>query len=246
MSTSQCPKTFNFFPRNALLITQSNSNCLSPSQLNPPFLHYSNQTKSYFPSSIPSLSLPFMSTAALPPSAPTATAGGGLGYGIAIAVSILVLISTIMLASYACVRIKANVIIITRHRHNHSINNNNNNNNNSSFRDASDGPGVVVLGMEKPAIETCYGPKIVIGESKRLSRPSDQGPCAICLSEYLPKETIRCVPECRHCFHAECIDEWLKMSATCPLCRNSPVPSPLPTPAATPLSELVPLAFDAR
>ncbi|KAG5150090.1 hypothetical protein JHK82_016971 [Glycine max] len=97
----------------------------------------------------------------------------------------------------------------------------------------------------KPAIETCYGPKIVIGESKRLSRPSDQGPCAICLSEYLPKETIRCVPECRHCFHAECIDEWLKMSATCPLCRNSPVPSPLPTPAATPLSELVPLAFDA-
>ncbi|KAG5021054.1 hypothetical protein JHK87_016909 [Glycine soja] len=185
-----------------------------------------------------------MSTPAPPPSAVTATVG--LGYGIAIAVSILVLISTIMLASYACVRIKANVIIITRHRHNHSINNNNNNNNNSSFRDASDGPGVVVLGMEKPAIETCYGPKIVIGESKRLPRPSDQGPCAICLSEYLPKETIRCVPECRHCFHAECIDEWLKMSATCPLCRNSPVPSPLPTPAATPLSELVPLAFDAR
>ncbi|KAL3017616.1 hypothetical protein AAZX31_06G289200 [Glycine max] len=185
-----------------------------------------------------------MSTPAPPPSAVTATVG--LGYGIAIAVSILVLISTIMLASYACVRIKANVIIITRHRHNHSINNNNNNNNNSSFRDASDGPGVVVLGMEKPAIETCYGPKIVIGESKRLPRPSDQGPCAICLSEYLPKETIRCVPECRHCFHVECIDEWLKMSATCPLCRNSPVPSPLPTPAATPLSELVPLAFHAR
>ncbi|KAG5066098.1 hypothetical protein JHK86_009829 [Glycine max] len=188
-----------------------------------------------------------MSTAALPPSAPTATAGGGLGYGIAIAVSILVLISTIMLASYACVRIKANGSIITR-RHNHNINTHqrNNNNNNSSFRDASDGPGVVVLGLEKPAIEACYGPKIVIGESKRLPRPNDQGPCAICLSEYLPKETIRCVPECRHCFHAECVDEWLKTSATCPLCRNSPAPSPLPAAAATPLSEIVPLAFHAR
>ncbi|GAV64421.1 hypothetical protein CFOL_v3_07939 [Cephalotus follicularis] len=26
--------------------------------------------------------------------------------------------------------------------------------------------------------------------------------CAICLSEYCDKETLSCVPECGHCFHA--------------------------------------------
>lgn len=167
-----------------------------------------------------------MSTAA-PPSSTTVT-GVGLGYGIAIAVSILVLISTIMLASYACVRIKA--------QGRRSSSDRENNNGDTNLGRA----GPMVMGLEKPVIEAAY-PKMVVGESRRLPKPNE-GPCAICLSEYLPKETIRCVPECHHCFHAECVDEWLRVSATCPLCRNSPAPSPLPTP----LSELVPLAFHAR
>ncbi|KAL2337258.1 hypothetical protein Fmac_011704 [Flemingia macrophylla] len=167
-----------------------------------------------------------MSTAA-PPFAPASTSGVGLGYGIAIAVSILVLISTIMLASYACVRIKANGTSTRR---------NGNTDQTQNTNTVVAGP---VLGLEKPAIEAC--PKIVLGESRRLPRPN-QGPCAICLCEYLPQETVRCVPDCHHCFHADCVDQWLRLSATCPLCRNSPAPSPLPTP----LSELVPLAFHAR
>ncbi|KAK7322571.1 hypothetical protein VNO77_25957 [Canavalia gladiata] len=181
-----------------------------------------------------------MSPAAPPSSAAAATTatGVGLGYGIAIAVSILVLISTIMLASYACVRIKANGRRSTYYGDNDNDNSHSIQNNTHS----SDGPALV-MGLEKPMIESY--PKIIIGESRRLPKPNE-GPCAICLSEYLPKETIRCVPDCHHCFHAECVDEWLQMSATCPLCRNSPAPSPAPTPAATPLSELVPFAFHAR
>ncbi|KAG5579466.1 hypothetical protein H5410_050093, partial [Solanum commersonii] len=35
-----------------------------------------------------------------------------------------------------------------------------------------------------------------------------------------------------------CIDAWLKLNASCPVCRNSP----LPTPMSTPLSEVVPLS----
>ncbi|XP_027344080.1 putative RING-H2 finger protein ATL69 [Abrus precatorius] len=176
-----------------------------------------------------------MSTAAAPSSAATTTAttGVGLGYGIAIAVSILVLISTIMLASYACVRIKAN-----DRRGTYYSNNHNDNHNRENITHDSGGP-VIVMGLEKSMVDAY--PKMVIGESRRLPKPNE-GPCAICLSEYLPQETIRCVPDCHHCFHVECVDEWLRTSATCPLCRNSPAP----TPAATPLSELVPLAFHAR
>ncbi|QCD95519.1 putative RING-H2 finger protein ATL69 [Vigna unguiculata] len=178
-----------------------------------------------------------MFAASPPPSAAVTTAGVGLGYGIAIAVSILVLISSIMLASYACVRFKSNSPRTRNNTHYDQTEQNHN------IHD-SGGPEPVVLGLEKPAIEAY--PKIVVGESGRLPRPNDSGSCAICLCDYLPKDTVRCVPSCHHCFHADCVDAWLKMSATCPLCRNSPVPSPSPSPSPTPMLELVPLAFHAR
>ncbi|KAJ8573131.1 hypothetical protein K7X08_009642 [Anisodus acutangulus] len=63
--------------------------------------------------------------------------------------------------------------------------------------------------------------KVVLGESRRVPGPN-HGTCPICLAEYHPKEIVRCIPECEHCFHAECIDEWLKINGTCPVCRNTP------------------------
>ncbi|CAN8298519.1 unnamed protein product [Cochlearia groenlandica] len=154
----------------------------------------------------------------MPPMNPPAS-GVGLGYGIAIAVSILILISTIMLASYICIRSKS-----------------------ARRDDATSHGGVdspaseVKLGLDRPIIESY--PRIVLGDSKRLPRPNN-GPCSICLCDYEAREPVRCIPECNHCFHAYCVDEWLKASATCPLCRNSPAPSRL----ATPLSDFVSLGF---
>ncbi|XP_008786940.1 putative RING-H2 finger protein ATL69 [Phoenix dactylifera] len=166
---------------------------------------------------------------------PSSTAAGvGLGYGIAIAVGLLVLVSTIMLASYVCVRAKGN---------------------NSSPRSTAaaapsstvaggtppDAAAFVVVGLDRPAIEAYY-PKFVY----KAGMAAAPGPCPICLAEYEGEEALRRVPECGHCFHADCVDEWLRVSATCPLCRSSPVPSPAATPVATPLSELIPLAVHAR
>ena len=46
---------------------------------------------------------------------------------------------------------------------------------------------------------------------------------------------------CGHAFHAPCVDQWLGVNATCPLCRKSiylddpedpPTPAPAPTEAA--------------
>ncbi|KAG0037730.1 hypothetical protein BGZ82_001982 [Podila clonocystis] len=42
--------------------------------------------------------------------------------------------------------------------------------------------------------------------------------CVICLCEYEPDDLLRQMP-CRHLFHKECVDEWLKLKRTCPLCK---------------------------
>ncbi|XP_047969842.1 RING-H2 finger protein ATL5-like [Salvia hispanica] len=43
--------------------------------------------------------------------------------------------------------------------------------------------------------------------------------CAVCLSEFEERETGRILPECKHCFHVDCIDAWLLSQRHCPLCR---------------------------
>ncbi|KAF9975631.1 hypothetical protein BGZ73_000645 [Actinomortierella ambigua] len=42
--------------------------------------------------------------------------------------------------------------------------------------------------------------------------------CSICLCEYEDEEELRHMP-CNHFFHRECLDEWLKLKRTCPLCK---------------------------
>lgn len=51
--------------------------------------------------------------------------------------------------------------------------------------------------------------------------------CAVCLSQICRHEKLRVLPECKHGFHVQCIDTWLKYNPTCPLCRKiiTPLPS---------------------
>ncbi|KAG7454503.1 hypothetical protein MATL_G00260340 [Megalops atlanticus] len=42
--------------------------------------------------------------------------------------------------------------------------------------------------------------------------------CQICFSNYTEGEELRMLP-CLHDYHVQCIDRWLKESATCPICR---------------------------
>ncbi|XP_006362147.1 RING-H2 finger protein ATL20-like [Solanum tuberosum] len=64
--------------------------------------------------------------------------------------------------------------------------------------------------------------KVVLGESLRLPGLNALT-CPICLVEYSAEDSIRLIPMCQHCFHVQCVDEWLKMKSTCPVCRNSPL-----------------------
>ncbi|CAN0235783.1 unnamed protein product [Scytosiphon promiscuus] len=44
--------------------------------------------------------------------------------------------------------------------------------------------------------------------------------CAICLAGLEDGDVLRKLP-CRHFFHRECVDEWLHLSVSCPLCKRS-------------------------
>ncbi|KAM7272938.1 hypothetical protein ACFE04_027602 [Oxalis oulophora] len=48
--------------------------------------------------------------------------------------------------------------------------------------------------------------------------------CAVCLNEFEDDETLRLIPKCDHVFHPECIDEWLSLHTTCPVCRANLAP----------------------
>ncbi|CAO2821290.1 unnamed protein product [Amaranthus hypochondriacus] len=77
---------------------------------------------------------------------------------------------------------------------------------------------VVVHGLNRSVIDSY--PKIVLGETKRLPKPEHKS-CSICLGEYESNEILRAIPICGHYFHAHCIDEWLLLNASCPICRIS-------------------------
>ncbi|CAL9031085.1 unnamed protein product [Prunus brigantina] len=44
--------------------------------------------------------------------------------------------------------------------------------------------------------------------------------CAICLENFKARERCRQLPNCRHSFHAQCIDSWLLKTPVCPVCRT--------------------------
>ncbi|XP_019171280.1 PREDICTED: E3 ubiquitin-protein ligase At1g63170-like [Ipomoea nil] len=43
--------------------------------------------------------------------------------------------------------------------------------------------------------------------------------CSICLASYREKEEIRQLP-CSHIFHLKCVDQWLRITSSCPLCKK--------------------------
>ncbi|XP_030457786.1 RING-H2 finger protein ATL70 [Syzygium oleosum] len=150
---------------------------------------------------------------------------GGLGYGIGVSIGILFLITTITLASYFCARNLQTSAASGRMRH--------------QQRPPPPDPEQVVVvevGLDEATI-TGY-PKLLYSEAKLERMGSTASCCSVCLGDYKGTDMLRVLPDCGHLFHQMCIDPWLRLHPTCPVCRTSPLPTPLPTP----LAEVVPLA----
>ncbi|CAL4947910.1 unnamed protein product [Urochloa decumbens] len=50
-------------------------------------------------------------------------------------------------------------------------------------------------------------------------RDHDDQECCICLAQYREKEEVRQLP-CTHMFHLKCVDRWLRIISSCPLCKQ--------------------------
>ncbi|KAF2540551.1 hypothetical protein F2Q68_00030230 [Brassica cretica] len=51
------------------------------------------------------------------------------------------------------------------------------------------------------------------------SHASNDPECCICLAKYKDKEEVRKLP-CSHRFHVKCVDQWLRIISSCPLCKQ--------------------------
>ncbi|KQK16926.1 E3 ubiquitin-protein ligase Os04g0590900 [Brachypodium distachyon] len=54
-----------------------------------------------------------------------------------------------------------------------------------------------------------------------LAKVAQAAECAVCLGELAMGEAARLLPLCRHRFHVECVDTWLRSRANCPVCRQT-------------------------
>lgn len=75
-------------------------------------------------------------------------------------------------------------------------------------------------------------PIFVFGTNSEMGSHNNHYECSVCLSTLEDGEMARTLPNCKHTFHAECIDKWFSSQSTCPICRTEAEPRlrPLPEP----------------
>ncbi|KAA8523075.1 hypothetical protein F0562_009498 [Nyssa sinensis] len=59
---------------------------------------------------------------------------------------------------------------------------------------------------------------VAAGTERERAISGEDAVCCICLAKYADNDELRELP-CSHFFHTECVDKWLKINASCPLCK---------------------------
>ncbi|KAF2286909.1 hypothetical protein GH714_035244 [Hevea brasiliensis] len=60
---------------------------------------------------------------------------------------------------------------------------------------------------------------VAVGTEQERVISGEDAVCCICLAKYANNDELRELP-CSHFFHKECVDKWLKINASCPLCKS--------------------------
>lgn len=79
-------------------------------------------------------------------------------------------------------------------------------------------------GLDKAIVDSY--PKLLYSQAKHQKGDSIAFCCSICLADYTDTDRLRMLPDCAHVFHLKCVDPWLRMHPSCPICRKSLLPSP--------------------
>ncbi|KAM3281159.1 putative RING-H2 finger protein ATL71 [Capsicum chacoense] len=151
------------------------------------------------------------------------------GYGIGLALGILILFS-----------VMAYLFIRSRSHNNSNVPNNpssssHGNSNNMATSTIDNELVFVQQGIVDEEILRNY-PKLLYSQAKVHYHKEDNNNniddddvasgCSICLGDYKDNDMLRLLSNCGHIFHVKCIDPWLRLHSTCPICRNSPIPTP--------------------
>ncbi|KAF5204286.1 Nep1-interacting protein [Thalictrum thalictroides] len=62
-------------------------------------------------------------------------------------------------------------------------------------------------------------PKFKFSSTKTMDQCGEDI-CSICLQDFNEDDSARRLPRCKHLFHLNCIDEWLVIQGSCPICRE--------------------------
>lgn len=133
------------------------------------------------------------------------TASSLFHVSVVVAVSILFLIITLTIASYCSTRSRQMRL--------------------RSNQDPTIEGGPVsstVVVMEEAVLERF--PKVLYSEAKLIRNElgnNNYSTCSVCLGDYRESDEVRILlPGCGHAFHLNCVDSWLRLRPTCPLCRH--------------------------
>ncbi|KAJ1415807.1 Zinc finger, RING-type [Sesbania bispinosa] len=78
------------------------------------------------------------------------------------------------------------------------------------------------IGLDPPIIAAL--PAFIVESKVREDGGGGVMDCAVCLSALEDEEMAKLLPNCKHYFHVACIDTWLALHCTCPLCRTAVQP----------------------
>lgn len=84
----------------------------------------------------------------------------------------------------------------------------------------------IELGLDEATLR--HYPKLLYAQAKVREGNSTTSCCSICLADYRDADVLRLLPYCGHLFHLKCVDSWLRLHATCPICRNAPLAEAVP------------------
>ncbi|KAK4792292.1 hypothetical protein SAY86_022727 [Trapa natans] len=83
-------------------------------------------------------------------------------------------------------------------------------------------------------------PSVISSLPTIIFRQSDvTAECAVCLSLLEEDEVVKLLLNCKHNFHVECIDMWLALHSTCPVCRAEAWPAAQPEHTSKPAESLI-------